>query len=135
MGSNLAKGKVFPVHSMQGRRGRRSKAPLVLITSAPPLGEWLTSQRFPFTPGKNSGPHRIAGCVGQSSGLDILEKRIVTWPQTGFKPSIVQPVAFRIFLLSVTSVKNFSKGSQCIYVYAQDIYDILPFLNYCLKYT
>jgi hypothetical protein len=70
---------LYLYHSMKAYRGRNITT-VIVITSAPPTVEWLTSRSGSFTPGENSDTHRIGGWLGHRSGLDILEKRIVTWP-------------------------------------------------------
>ena len=82
--SEHRKGAVFPAHTMNGYRGCRHTAP-VILTSALDTADWSTSHPGHFTAHKESWYQLNRRLTVPMTGLDILEKRKI--PSQTIKPA------------------------------------------------
>jgi hypothetical protein len=88
------KGKTVPFHGMKACKGRRRIAPLITNLATAWRSEVELHDSADSPPGKNPGMHSLEGWVGPAAGLEVLEKREISYPYRDSSPGPPSPQVY-----------------------------------------
>jgi hypothetical protein len=108
-----ARKKVCPLHAIKEYRGSRGTAPLILTS----VLECSTSLPVTLTLGTKPHTHWIEGLVSPRAGLDVLEKRQISYFCRDSNPGLSCPQ--RIAILSTPSRTQITSAEQFLKLFTK----------------